>query len=225
MAESKNNQIMYALVARGTSVLCECVTKDSANAPLITRMILNKIPADDAKMSYESNDFMVHYKVQNTITYLCVAGKKMNIDSTFEFLNKINVAFHERYGDCIQNLKAYDIDEEFKSVILGQMNVSNETEDGGKDIDVLKEKVDCIQKIAASNFNRLITRDEHINTISYKSNLLQEDAKEFEKGAVELKRHFFLKNLKMLCCLFSVLLVVIYLIVSMMCGFTLKKCI
>jgi len=225
MTETKNNHVMYALVARGTSVLSDCVTKDSANAPQLTRMILNKIPADDAKMSYESNDFMVHYLVQNTITYLCVAGKEMHIESTFDFLNNIKVAFEERYGDRMHNLKAYDINEEFQSVILGQMEVTNQAEGGGNDIDVLKDKVDCIQKIAASNFNRLITRDEHINMISYKSNLLQEDAKEFEKGAVELKRHFFLKNLKMLCCLFSVLLVVIYLIVSMVCGFTLKKCI
>merc|ERR1719285_437180 len=51
-------------------------------------------------MSYESNDFMVHYLVQKTITYLCVAGKKMKIESAFEFLNKINVAFEERYGNA-----------------------------------------------------------------------------------------------------------------------------
>merc|ERR1719233_1797757 len=79
-------------------------------------------------MSYESNDFTVHYLVQNTITYLCVASKKMHIESTFEFLNKVKVAFDERYGDNIQNLKAYDINEEFKSVILRYMNVTNEAE-------------------------------------------------------------------------------------------------
>merc|ERR1719233_780164 len=55
-------------------------------------------------MSYLSNDFMVHYLVRNTITYLCVAGKEMHIDPTFEFLNNIRVAFEERYADHIQNL-------------------------------------------------------------------------------------------------------------------------
>merc|ERR550534_119116 len=176
-------------------------------------------------MSYESNDFMVHYLVQNTITYLCVCGKDMHIDSAFEFLNTLKVAFEEKYGVYAHNLKAYDINEQFHSVIMGQINVANEAEGGMNDMDVLKEKVDGIKKIAASNFNRLITRDEHINMISYKSNLLSEDAKEFERGAVELKRHFFWKNIKMWLCLFSVLLVVIYLIVSMVCGFTLQKCI
>merc|ERR1719193_1266086 len=62
-------------------------------------------------MSYESNDFMVHYLVQNTITYLCVAGKKMHIETAFEFLHKINAAFEQRYGTYAQNLKAYNINE------------------------------------------------------------------------------------------------------------------
>merc|ERR1719285_292056 len=176
-------------------------------------------------MSYESNDFMVHYLVQKTITYLCVASKKFHIESAFEFLKKINVAFEERYGTYAQNLKAYNINEEFQSVILEQIGVANEKEGGGNELDVLKDKVQGIQKIAANNFSLLITRDEHINNITVKSNLLSEDAKEFEKGAVELKRHFFWKNIKMMLCLCSVLLVVIYLIVSMVCGFTLEKCI
>merc|ERR1719397_924707 len=68
-------------------------------------------------MSYESNDFMVHYVVQNTITYLCVAGKEMHIGSAFEFLNKIKVAFEEKYGAYAQNLRAYDINEQFHGVI------------------------------------------------------------------------------------------------------------
>merc|ERR1719204_1099887 len=49
-------------------------------------------------MSYQSNDFTVHYLVKNTITYLCAAGKDMHIESPFEFLNNINVVFQERYG-------------------------------------------------------------------------------------------------------------------------------
>merc|ERR1719193_2919246 len=67
-------------------------------------------------MSYESNDFMVHYMVYNTITYLCVAGKKMHIENAFEFLKAIMAAFTERHGAYAQNLNAYEINDQFQSV-------------------------------------------------------------------------------------------------------------
>merc|ERR1719193_769836 len=56
-------------------------------------------------MSYESNDFMVHYLVKNTITYLCVAGKKMHIEPAFDFLNTIKDDFEGKYGKYAQDLK------------------------------------------------------------------------------------------------------------------------
>jgi len=224
MGDAENNSnIIYALVARGTSVLSECFTSASDNAAQYTRMILNKIPQDESKMSYESNDFMVHYIVRNSITYLCVAGNHLKLDLAFGFLDKIMKEFETKYQFYAHSLKAYSINEEFKNVLASQINKANEAGEGDH-MEILKKKVRAIEELAETNLGKLIARDERIDSINFKSNQLHEDAKEFERGAQELKRHFFWKNIKCFLYMFVVLLVVIYLIISMLCGFDFKNC-
>jgi len=218
----KNSDIIYALVARGTSVLSECYTSASGNAAQVTRMLLNKIPKEESRMSYESNDFFVHYIVGNKITYLCVAGNDLKLEMAFGFLNRIKEQFEKRYGHA-QNLGSYVINDEFKSVLAEKIIEANDAEDGDH-MKLLQDKVSAITELAQNNLGKLIARDERIDSIATKSDRLHEDAKEFERGAIELKRHFFWKNIKWLLCLFFVLLVVLYLIISMMCGFDLKNC-
>jgi len=222
---SYDTEIIYALVARGTSVLSECFTNDSAsrNAAQITRMLLNKISADDAKMSYESNEYKVHYIVSNAITYLCVSGNHMDIDSVFGCLHSIKDEFEERYLASAQTLRAYAINDEFMTVIGSQIEKANGVKDGD-DMEVLKKKVQVIRKLAETNVESLLSRNEQIDMINTKSSRLNDDAKAFEKEAHVLKNHFFWKYLKSLLCLFCVLLLVIYLIISMICGFTFDKC-
>jgi len=218
-----NTDIVYALVARGTSVLSECFTSASGNAAQVTRMLLNRIPEHDDKMSFESNQFMIHYIVRNTITYLCVSGSDLKIDLAFDFLYRTQVEFENRYRANALTLKAYEINNEFMIVLGSQINIANHPAEDDH-LDILKKKVEAIEKLAGGNLERFIQRSRDIDLIRDKSTQLNEDAKTFEKGAIKLKRHFFWKNLKTLVCLFLVLLVVIYLIISMMCGFDLKNC-
>merc|ERR1711920_329703 len=210
-------------MGRGTSVLSECFTSASDNAAQYTRMILNKIPQDESKMSYESNEFMVHYIVRNAITYLCVAGNHLKLDLAFDFLDKVKEEFETKYRSHAHALKAYSINEEFKNVLASKINGANEAGEGDH-MEILKKKVRAITELAETNLGKLIARDERIDSINFKSNQLHEDAKEFKKEAKELKNHFFWKNIKWLLCMFTVLLVVIYLIISMMCGFDFKNC-
>jgi len=218
-----NTDIIYALVARGTAVLAECFTRGSGNAAQVTRMILNKIPPDDGKISYESNGFMIHYIVRNTITYLCVAGSDLKINLAFDFLYRAQYEFEHRYQAIARTLKAYEINNEFMAVLGSQISKANQAAEGDH-LAILKEKVQSIERLAEDNFERFIRRDQQINTIDNKARELQNDAKTFEREAIVLKRHFFWKNLKTLICLFLVLLVIMYLIISMMCGFDFKNC-
>ncbi|KAH8043662.1 SNAP receptor [Aureococcus anophagefferens] len=59
--------ILYALVARGNTVLAE-YTFTSGNFPTITRVLLGKIPEQDGKMSYVYDQYVFHYVVENKMT-------------------------------------------------------------------------------------------------------------------------------------------------------------
>lgn len=47
--------IVYALIARGKAVLAE-FTATAGNFPTVTRVLLNKIPAEATRMSYVSQE-------------------------------------------------------------------------------------------------------------------------------------------------------------------------
>ena len=82
--------ILYALVARGTTVLAE-FTSTSGNFPTITRVLLGKIPEEDGKMSYVYDQFVFHYVVENKITFLCMADENAKRRVPFAFLDDIKV--------------------------------------------------------------------------------------------------------------------------------------
>ena len=82
--------ILYALVARGTTVLAE-FTSTSGNFPTITRVLLGKIPEEDGKMSYVYDQFVFHYVVENKITFLCMADEDAKRRVPFAFLDDIKV--------------------------------------------------------------------------------------------------------------------------------------
>mmetsp|Transcript_26205 Transcript_26205/g.84746 ORF Transcript_26205/g.84746 Transcript_26205/m.84746 type:complete len:105 (+) Transcript_26205:57-371(+) len=67
--------ILYALVARGNTVLAE-YTFTSGNFPTITRVLLGKIPEQDGKMSYVYDQYVFHYVVENKMTFLCMADER-----------------------------------------------------------------------------------------------------------------------------------------------------
>lgn len=52
--------IVYALIARGKAVLAE-FTATAGNFPTVTRVLLNKIPAEATRMSYVSELFVVTF--------------------------------------------------------------------------------------------------------------------------------------------------------------------
>mmetsp|Transcript_26809 Transcript_26809/g.36858 ORF Transcript_26809/g.36858 Transcript_26809/m.36858 type:complete len:112 (+) Transcript_26809:104-439(+) len=84
--------IVYALCARGKSVLVE-YTSTSGNFPVVTRVLLSKIPPQDGKMSYVYDRYVFHYVVECGITYLCMTNEKQTRRVPFAFLEDIRRRF------------------------------------------------------------------------------------------------------------------------------------
>ena len=97
--------ILYALVARGTTVLAE-FTSTSGNFPTITRVLLGKIPEEDGKMSYVYDQFVFHYVVENKITFLCMADENAKRRVPFAFLDDIKVRERARSAQRIARARA-----------------------------------------------------------------------------------------------------------------------
>ena len=85
--------IVYALISRRKDVMSE-YTASSGNFPVITRVLLGKIPDTDSKMSYVYDAHVFHYIVDQGITFLCMADESTKRRITFAFLEDIKQFFN-----------------------------------------------------------------------------------------------------------------------------------
>eukprot|EP01083_Nonionella_stella_P081164 223451_1 len=113
--------LIYALVARGTNVLAEH-TSDGfrGNFATVTRVVLDKVPTEDAQRSYVYDAFVFHYLVSDGLTFLCVADQEFAKNIAFTFLNDIKSRFFATYGDSGQNAASMAMNADFGMILKKQ---------------------------------------------------------------------------------------------------------
>jgi vesicle-associated membrane protein 7 len=214
--------IFYALVARGKTVLAE-FTARSGNFPTITRVLLDRISSDNQKMSYVYDKHVFHYMVEAGITYLCLAADASRRRVPFAFLDDIKERFSGMYGQRAQTAIAFAMNAEFARVLQDRMDYYNTNPDADK-FGAIHNKIGEVKDIMMENIDKVLARGEKIELLVDKTNQLSVSAQRFQKQSRNLKNQMWWKNVKMWAMIIFVCLVVLYIILGLICGFTFKKC-
>jgi len=222
---SQRGQILYALIARGTVVLTECTT-NKGNFAQVTRVLLQKIPSEDSKMSYIYESYVFHYIVEEGITYLCMADESVDRQIAFHCLEAIKSKFRQQYADRAQQLIAYSIDVDFKRVLSQQMDHANNTASRGNEkIAQINETMEQVKTAMYTNIDKVLDRGERIELLVDKSTHLNDHANQFRRRAKTLKNRLWWQNVKLMLILFLIVAGVAYIIAAIACGgFALKEC-
>jgi len=216
--------IIYTLVARGTCVLAE-FTSTSGNFTTVTRRILEKIPGQDAKMSYVYDRHIFHYIVEDGITYLCMADEEFGRRIPFAFLEDIKNRFKATYGDRGKTAIAYGMNTDFSRVLQNQMDYYSNNP-GADRITRVRGEIDEVKSVMVTSIEKVLERGERIELLVDKTESLNQSAFKFKKGSTQLKRAMWWKNIKIMIILGIVIVAVIYFIVAMACGgLAFQKCI
>ncbi|KAH8069554.1 SNAP receptor [Aureococcus anophagefferens] len=133
--------ILYALVARGNTVLAE-YTFTSGNFPTITRVLLGKIPEQDGKMSYVYDQYVFHYVVENKMTSF-----KRRVP--FAFLDDVKNRFFATYGDKGQAAIAFAYNEDFGRTIQKQLEFYNGPQ--ADQFATVHKKLDDVKNVMVQN--------------------------------------------------------------------------
>ncbi|GMI54788.1 hypothetical protein ScalyP_jg7183 [Parmales sp. scaly parma] len=221
--------IVYALIARGKVVMAE-YTNTSGNFPTVTRVLLSKIPPNDAKMSYLYDSHIFHYVVEAGITYLCMgetndAGTKHRLP--FAFLDDVRSQFIQKYGEQAQTAIAFSFNDEFSAVLRGRMEYFN-SEAAGRNFDQIgqvKSQIDDVKEVMVKNIEQVLERGDKIELLVDKTDRLNQQAFKFEKQSRRLKNTMWWKKMKFYGAVAAVVAIVLFGIVSMACGgLTFDKC-
>lgn len=82
----------------GTTVLADYnVPSVSGNFAMVTKRILEKIPAQNAKMSYMYDRHIFHYVVEDGLVYMTMADEAFGRRIPFAFLEDIKNRFKAAY--------------------------------------------------------------------------------------------------------------------------------
>eukprot|EP00286_Rhodomonas_abbreviata_P015514 CAMPEP_0181331096 /NCGR_PEP_ID=MMETSP1101-20121128/24298_1 /TAXON_ID=46948 /ORGANISM="Rhodomonas abbreviata, Strain Caron Lab Isolate" /LENGTH=189 /DNA_ID=CAMNT_0023440491 /DNA_START=36 /DNA_END=602 /DNA_ORIENTATION=+ len=186
--------ILYALVARGKTVLAE-YTFTSGNFPTITRVLLGKIDDKEGKMSYVYDAHVFHYIVENHIIYMCMCDDMDKRRIPFGFLDDIKGRFKATYGERAQTAIAFAMSEDFGRTMHKQMDFYNGA--GADSFSQVNTKLDDVKNIMVQNIEQVLERGEKLDLLVDKTEKLQSQAFQFEQSSKELKIAMFWRRVKM----------------------------
>jgi len=216
--------LIYTLVARGTVVLAEyAVPSVSGNFQTVTRRILEKIPAQNAKMSYMYDRHIFHYIVEDGLTFLTMADEAFGRRVPFAFLEDARIRFKATYGDRARTSMAGAMNEDFGRVLQVQMEYYSNNPNADK-ITQVKTQIDEVTNIMVQNIERVLERGERIELLVDKTEALNANALQFKKQSTVLRRAMFWKNIKLWLVIAVLVVIISYIIVAIICGPLLGKC-
>ncbi|XP_076619229.1 vesicle-associated membrane protein 7 [Colletes latitarsis] len=209
--------ILYSVVARGQTVLAKHATC-VGNFEEVTETILAKIPPHNDMLTYSQGAYLYHYICYNNIIYMCITDNEFQKTRAFMYLTEIKKMFLTIYGDGAQTAVAYAMNTEFSEVLDNQMKYYHES---NKNIDMLSKvhgDIDELKDIMVTNIDTLKMRGERLDLLVCKTENLSANSVTFRKTSRNLARSLFWKNVKIYVIIGTILIVVIYVMVSISCG-------
>ncbi|PHT80003.1 Vesicle-associated membrane protein [Capsicum annuum] len=113
--------ILYALVARSTTVLAE-FSAVTGNTGAVARRILEKLPDEtESRLCFSQDRYIFHILRSQGIAFLCMANDTFGRRIPFSYLEDIQMRFMKNYGKVASYAPAYAMNDEFSRVLHQQM--------------------------------------------------------------------------------------------------------
>jgi len=215
--------IIYSLVSRANTVLAEHAAA-SGNFIDVSRLILEKIAhTTSGKMSYAYDRHYFHYSASDGLIFLCMSDEQFPRRIAFAFLDDVKNRFLAVYKTSFKDALPFAMNEEFSRVLQRQMEYFSYDPSVDK-IALVQKKVDDTKKVMVENIERVLDRGEKIELLVSRTEQLQDQSYKFSSESRGLRLAYCFTNIKLWIVLFIVVIVLIWLISSFICGFDYSKC-
>jgi len=215
--------IIYSLVSRANTVLAEHAAA-SGNFIDVSRLILEKIAhTTSGKMSYAYDRHYFHYSASDGLIFLCMSDEQFPRRIAFAFLDDVKNRFLAVYKTSFKDALPFAMNEEFSRVLQRQMEYFSYDPSVDK-IALVQKKVDDTKKVMVENIERVLDRGEKIELLVSRTEQLQDQSYKFSSESRRLRLAYCFTNIKLWIVLFIVVIVLIWLISSFICGFDYSKC-
>eukprot|EP00829_Urostomides_striatus_P014957 TRINITY_DN4584_c0_g1_i10.p2 TRINITY_DN4584_c0_g1~~TRINITY_DN4584_c0_g1_i10.p2 ORF type:complete len:171 (-),score=37.27 TRINITY_DN4584_c0_g1_i10:64-576(-) len=155
--------------------------------------------------------------------YLCLADSDFKLDCAFSFLEAVKDKVNKTFSETEINT-ANSFGDGFRQELETLIIDYNKDPESDKAKAIIANLTD-LKNIAAENINKVLERDIKIEVVLQKSNAMKGVSHNYKATAREYKIAMMRRYIGCTMVLVLVLLISVYFIISLICGFSLDKCI
>ncbi|MCO5557720.1 hypothetical protein L7F22_011291 [Adiantum nelumboides] len=142
----------------------------------------------------------------------------------FTFLEDVRSRFLKAYGRMCRTALAYAMNDEFSRVLAHQMEYFS-NDPSADSINRMKGEINQVRYVMLENIDKVLERGDRLELLSDKTSNIQNRAFRFRKQARRFRGTMCWRNVKLMCSLIFLLLVVAYIGLAVYCdGVTLPTC-
>ncbi|KJE97732.1 vesicle-associated membrane protein [Capsaspora owczarzaki ATCC 30864] len=208
--------IIYSLVSCGSTILAEYTDK-TGNFTTITQTILDKIPPQNAKMTYVYDRHLFHYIAEDGFVYLCMADEAFGRRVPFAFLLDVKSRFESTYKARARTAFAYGLNRELAPILKQQMEYYSQNPNSDR-INQVRNEIAQVKDVMVQNIEKVLERGERIDLLVDKADNLNQAAFQFKKSSTKLKRNFCWQNARLTIIIVIVVAVILTLIILLATG-------
>jgi vesicle-associated membrane protein 7 len=138
------------------------------------------------------------------------------------FLDDIKQRFITTYGDKAQTAIAFAMNEDFGRTLQKQIDFYNSP--SADTFAQVNNKLDDVKNVMVQNIEMVLERGEKLELLVDKTDKLQNQAFKFEKSSKKLKEAMFWKRVKLYLLIAFIVILLLWIVTSIACGFDYKKC-
>jgi vesicle-associated membrane protein 7 len=138
-------------------------------------------------------------------------------------LDDVRSKFQASYGERAMTAIAFAMNGEFARVLQDRMDFFNDNPEADN-LSKVKGQIEDVKGVMVDNIEKVLARGEKIELLVDKTEQLNQSAKRFQRASKSLKTAMWWKNVKMWGLIAVIVIIIIWLIASFICGFNFSKC-
>ena len=167
------------------------------------------------------DDFIIFYINENSLTFLIMTGRSYPKEAALGCLQSIMKEFHSTYeGRDFDGELNFGLNDEFQPKLklkFEKFNSNKEIVD--EKMENLKENLNLMKDEILNASGLLDNRGDKIRVLDEKADILSRDSSTYYRQSKRVKQHEQCKRIKMIAGISVAVLIIIYIIIGITCGF------
>jgi vesicle-associated membrane protein 7 len=222
--------IFYTLIARDGHILTEATSRtvEAGNFQQIALQILSKIgqESEGAKRSFSTGGYVFNIQINDGVVYLCLVDLSFQMRMSFSFLAEVINRFTTTYTRMAVRQAITGQMKDFDRTLQQLMeHFSNPSADK---IHRAKQEIESVKQVMLTNIDLVLKRNADIEELSMRTEQLDDSSSSYRMQTQAVKKKMVWKNRKWAailgCCCVLLAVLGIYIVISLICGWTFSSC-